>query len=559
MCYLCIGHRQGACVCVSALPVLVLVRGGGSADADPLVVNARKGPYMRQSHRQRQLRRPLVVGAALIGWLAMAGPANAALGGATAATFLDRPNLRSVTFDNNIAGFHFDRDLRPAGNFGSAAFKLGGYDSAATSGPDGSAANISVTDPKTVLVTYASQDVDIDARTFGAVQNNAVQGLGISNGNLRDATAVVGAQGENGSRGKTVGPDLQSVALDSDNNRVAYTFDQEVNEVALNAANASQFGFVDSSGTPRFGADIIDIDGPVVIVHFANNALNDVDRARQAFVLGNAQIPRSEGNNRPGAPQSNVGVPGKAPLTSRPSLESAQLSPDSGAIVYTFDQPIVTTAGAPGGFTAISSNATPVAGTSATVLSGNRVRVLFSTSDFTEHLVQASVAPGTVRGVNAPGLQNAGNGKPIGGNLGAKATGFTTAPDVLSATINRDEGEVTVTFDSRLSDVDPTQFVLRDEYATVIPGPPATATFTKSTGPSTATVFLQYTPAQTAVGQVIDVDGNRNDGGAGSSNGDGFNTVVGNNAVTGTSPPPSQFNVRVLVTPSETTSTFSKR
>ncbi len=73
------------------------------------------------------------------------------------------------------------------------------------------------------------------------------------------------------------------------------------------------------------------------------------------------------------------------------------------------------------------------------------------------------------------GVVSQAAGKPVGGNAGARAGGYTTSPDAVGATYGATSANnVTVTVDARLSAVDPTKFTLLTAFAEP-PGGPATA------------------------------------------------------------------------------------
>jgi hypothetical protein len=531
----------------------------------------------------RNVLRSIAVGGALVGSLAMGSSAQAALGGAASAHFSNRPNLESVTFNGQVATFRFDKPVQPNGGVAldPSDFTIGGYRAIATNTPTVTPpdrANIAVSDPRNVLVTYSNDAPDFNAATFGAVAGNIVQGYGtFATPNLPDATKLTGSVSESGTRGHTTGPDLQSVAVDLDNNEIEYTFDQDVDDDTL--PDDDNFQFIDSNGDLHSGATVENIDGHVVEVRFpAFPSTNRVDQARQAVVrgvgdsVGNPII--SNDNPATEAPTANVNIPGRPSLTDRPVLESAVLEPNSNTIVYTFDQPVATAD--PTLFHGNYSDGVISDGASRTI-SGNTVRVTFPAAipglgpidQASEHLVMATVENGAVTG--AGGTPGPRSGKPIGGNAGAKASGYTTAPDALSATFNRASGQVTVLFDSRIANlgligglIDPNQFVLVSDLGdTVPPAPAATGVAQASNGPTQARVILQYQvsqinaafPAGGPAGALV-IRGSRNVGG------DTFTPFGGpvGPAVFGTIPTFSQDNVNVWtnIVPTETTTNFTK-
>lgn len=513
----------------------------------------------------RNVLRSIAVGGALVGSLAMASSASAALGGAASAHFSNRPNLESVTFNGQVATFRFDKPVQPNGGVAldPSDFSIGGYRAISTNTPTVTPpdrANIAVSDPRNVLVTYSNDAPDFNAASFGAVAAGIVQGYGtFATPNLADATKLTGSTSESGTRGHTTGPDLQSVAVDLDNNEIEYTFDQNVDDDVT--PNANNFVFLDSNGDFHFGATVENIDGNLVEVRFPATPANRVDQARQAIVRGTGESTGNPilSNDNPAteASTANVNIPGRPSLTDRASLVSAELEPNSATVVYTFDQDIATVV--PGDFHVTSSNGVVADGQSRTII-GKTVRITFAPADISaEHLVVANISPGASTG--ASGQPIAPGGKPIGGNAGAKASGYTTAPDALSATFNRASGQVTVLFDSRIILADPTNFRLLSDLGDTIPPAPALTGIAEAiNGPTQARVILQYQPSQInaafPVGSpagAIQIRGSRNIGG------DVFTPASGV-AVFGTIPGFSQDNVNVQynIVPTETTTNFTK-
>jgi hypothetical protein len=512
----------------------------------------------------RNVLRSIAVGGALVGSLAMASSASAALAGAQSASFVNRPNLQSVTFNGLVASFHFDRAVQqiPANPTFRRSFTVGGY--RASNGVVGGAAvdtaNISISDPKTVLVTYTDNEVDFNANTFGAVAANTVQGFGtFATPNLADATALTGSASESGTRGHTAGPDLTSVVLDPDNNEIDFVMDQDVD--SDNNPDPRNFNFYSADGVDHEGDNIVDIDDNVVTVAYTND---DIKSAQVAYVrgqvIGTGNLPQSDddsGNPTPAPVAISVDVPGKAGATVRPKLVSATLEPNSSTVVYEFDQNIASVSGGGSNFFANAANGGRVNGSTATII-GKTVRVTFGGIDlFTEHLVSASVFAGTVVGTN--GNNNLRGGKAIGGNAGAKASGWTTAPDAMSATMNPATGQVTVLFDSRIipGSINAAGFQLLGDNGVTVATPVGAPTVQEGIGgPTQARVILQYEPTAVAVAAAIRITGGLNTGGA-------FSNIAANASVTGTAPtlgagvPADSRPIQTLVVPSTTSQTFS--
>lgn len=515
----------------------------------------------------RNVLRSIAVGGALVGSLAMASSASAALGGAASATFVNRPNLQSVTFNGLVASYHFDKPVQPGPGFNRRDFTIGGYRASAGTQPGAAVdtANISISDPRTVLVTFSDNEIDFNAATFGAVAADTVQGYGtFATPNLVDATALTGSASESGTRGHTAGPDLQSVALDPDNNEIDFIFDQDVED---NNPNPGNLNFYDASGAAHFGDNVVDVDDNVVTVAYTND---DIKSAQIAYVLGNVLgsgnlIQSDDDGSTPRTPAPSalsVDIPGKAGATGRPKLKSAVLEPGSSTVVYTFDQNIATADASD--FRVNASTGGTFSGSTATII-GKDVRVTFLGVDlFTEHLVSTSI-DGLSGGGPAVTSTNPGNpanltsGVAIGGNAGAKASGYTSAPDALSATMNPATGQVTVLFDSRIlpAFINESSFELvGDNGVTVVGTAVGAPTVQQAIGaPTQARVILQFQPTDVALASAIHIRGNRNIG-------NNWQTLGSQAAVIGTAPVlglpaiGDDFPVATIIVPSVTSQTF---
>jgi hypothetical protein len=512
------------------------------------IINVREGSYMSCSSGGRGLLRALVAGGVAAGMLVGAGPAPASLGDGTPATFSNRPNLKSVTFNGLVASFNFDRAVQPAGGaIAPGQFQVGGYRAGVAIPHSGSdTAFINLTDPTQVLVTYTGSP-DFNSATFGAVEAGAIKGVGtFATPNLADATRITGASGENGTRGRTAGPDLQSVSVDSGQNRITYTFDQSV----ASGPTASSFRYYDVNGNVITGDSIVQVSGANVVVGFA--LPKSVLDARQAAVLG-AGVKSKDGATF-GPPAFSVTVPSRTATTATPVLTSAELEPGSGTVVFTYDAPVGTVNAAQ--FQLVTASGATFGGVSATIATTKTVRVTFGSVDlFTEHLVAVSDLGAAATGTS--GRPSLPAGKAIGGNAGAKSTGYTSAPDALSATVNKATGQVSVVFDSRiaLGGVAAANFVLVSADGLAIATAQGSPTVQQPIGaPATPRVILQYEPTQVAQAAALRVKGNGVTGGA-------FSTAAGDAAVLGTSPGAlaDAQPVDALIVPTDTTQTFSAR
>lgn len=489
--------------------------------------------------------RTIALGALALGAF-LPATAQAAIGGG-GAVFAERPNLQSVTFNGGIASFNFDRAVQPGTTFAPGAFLVGGYRAAAVT-PAGTTANVSVSDPRSVLVSFRAlpDDPDLTTLTFGAVEADAVRGAGThAQPNLADAVSITGAGGGSGTRGHTTGPDLQTVAFDADDNRLTYVFDQGVS-ATLSPPDPTGFRFADAAGVVHAGTVLTSVDGAAVTIEFAAS----VQTARKAIVLGGSA--RATGTLDVNAAPVSVDIPGRAAVVLGPTLLRADLEGNSGTMVYTFDRTIGTVDAAR--FSVQTSNGVLVQGERAVILPSDphQVRVTLGTSQFTEHIVGASVAAGAA--TSSAGDPAVAGGRPVGANGGSRATGYTSAPDAIGATINRAAGQVTVTFDSRLvaGSVDPTRFAVLSSEGVVVGGPPALATVETSSRPGPSAVVLQFTPEQMDVAHAVLVGGHRVVGGAWE--------IASGSAVTGTVPGAvaDAQSVQTIISPTPTTAVYRK-
>jgi hypothetical protein len=247
----------------------------------------------------------------------------------------------------------------------------------------------------------------------------------------------------------------------------------------------------------------------------------------------------------------SVGVPGASPVTGAPALVSVAQEAGSLAFLFTFDRPVGLVP-APDGLRAVLSNGDTLGAASTAVLAPATVRVTFPQEfgQVLEHVVAVSVAAGAVTGTS--GLPVAPGGKPFGGNAGALASGFTTAPDPLTATVNRTTGQVSVLFDSRLSGAVPGNVtLLRADGAPVGGAAPSTATVLQSAGPSQARLVLGFTPAQADATAAIALGGN------GVADGTFATAAAGATAI-GTISGADAQNLRTIIVPGATTQTFTR-
>ncbi|WP_354699201.1 hypothetical protein DSM112329_04910 [Paraconexibacter sp. AEG42_29] len=437
----------------------------------------------------RYALRTAAVSAVAIASLAGASSANAALGGGKVPALTDRPNLVSVTPSATAITFTYDRTIDcVAANCTPGNFAVGGYSAITAVG--GTSATVS---GSSVRVTFAGGNPDEDSITFGRVADGTVRTQGtLGANNLADSVRVTGAEGESGTRGHTVGPDLVSaVATGGGSNFLTLTFDQDLNDDPATFDGAQVF-IVKADGTTQAGIDAtISIDDNVVDVEFP--AGTPVTGAKSVYV----DTPTGESDDFGfDTPLRSVQVGTQNQDSQAPLLASAELT-GADTVTYTFDKAVATPI--PANFYVITADDIAIMATSATIVGdGKLVQAQFPTDQFTEHLVSAATVSTAVRSQADPTAVSAPGGVPIGGNAGAKATGYTSAPDAVQATFSG--ANVVVTLDSRIAPaVTAGSFDLLADDGTVIGGTP-TATPQAQGVPGPSRVNLLYNT--TAVGNA---------------------------------------------------------
>ncbi len=447
------------------------------------------------SHPQgRSLLRLVTAGGVSAAALAFASPAGAAIGQAPAPDFSDRPNLVSVAANasNTVVTYTFDKAIE-AGTLSPGDFILGGYRSdAAAAAPD--AANRNVSNTRQVITRYDSTDLDAGSTTFATVADAAVTGDLSGVDNVEDAARLFG-DSETGTRGFTPGPDLQRVIPDPNNNEILrYEFDQDIEDAPSNNA----IGYYDSAGNPVIPAGIT-IDGDsdnVLVADFGASAAT----ARVGFANDNGgiQIVTAGQQSAVAPPFLSVQIAGRGTSIGVPRLLTAEFT-DIETVIATFDRPVQNPNAGSFDFVNSSGNAAHQADLAVGVVNNSRaVRLTFDAParDEVESFVQLVANAGAVE--DAANVPNVLNGVPTGGNFGADSSGYTTAPDPLSATYNRANGRLTVRWDSRIESVDPAGFVLLDSAG----DPLAT------TGTATADgIGTQPNQGETRAEFVADLDG----------------------------------------------------
>ncbi|EHN10951.1 hypothetical protein PAI11_21800 [Patulibacter medicamentivorans] len=451
--------------------------------------------------------------------LLAAAPAGAALGGANPASFNHVPDLRSVTFGESgpdqVAWFTFDEPLA-TNAINPAQFTLGGYNSAARFGsatnlPFADAASVVGTKPNTVELRWTSSSPDFDEVSYGAVNGAAVRAFNGNQPNVADSTAVTGAKGQTGTRGHTSAPDLVGVRVDESNlnaNVLIFTFDQKLDS---HLPLPALFSFVKASGAVVVGTGINSYSDYEVGVRFPAGPSNLVTEAKRVVVVPGAVQARNRTGLFAGLnPIGHAAVPGTSGLTALPDLVSAELGSTGGStsITYHYDEPIKSPI-APL-FYAYTATDEFVSGSNAVVnADGTSVTVNFPNpaDKAQEHFVHAGQVVGGIQSAN--GQFGIGGGVPIGGNAGALSTGWTSAPDATSATINKSNGQVDITLDSRTNGTtfSGPDFHLLDSNGDVIAGVPTLVSLGSTGAPGPQTIRIQFLPSEVAAATAIQIDG----------------------------------------------------
>ncbi|WP_354699187.1 hypothetical protein DSM112329_04896 [Paraconexibacter sp. AEG42_29] len=443
------------------------------------------------SHRSRgraALRGTAIVAVAA-GSLVGTGSAHAALGGGKVPALTDRPNLVSVTPSATAVTFTYDRTIGCPGGCVGAEFFVGGYAGEGSAETPGANATVS---GSSVRVTFAGGNPDTDVATYGRVADDAVNTQGsLGATNLGDSVRITGAEGESGTRGHTVGPDLVSaVATGGGSNFLSLTFDQEVDDGTF---DPTEVIITKADGSIATGVTA-SVDDNVAEVEFPNTA--PVAGAKQVVVTENAADEVDYGFE---SPVRSVQVGTQNQDSQAPLLVSAELT-SSDTVLYTFDKAVSNPD--PNAFVIYSADVTNASASAASVVgNGKQVQAQFFADQFTEYLVSAAADDGAVL-AQADNTPSRLGGVPIGGNAGAKATGFTTGPDAVQASYSG--ANVVVTLDSRIdtTTVVAAGFQLIADDGTVIGGVP-TATPQANGVPGPSRVNLLYNTTAVANARAI--------------------------------------------------------
>ena len=250
--------------------------------------------------------------------------------------------------------------------------------------------------------------------------------------------------------------------------------------------------FYDGGGNLHQGGAVVSISDNVVVVQYQNPP-NPVADARIGLVRARALVDitgtptplRADtpfgGSNRTSLGSAAVaGAPGGGNTANiEPTGAALVNNGNSNQINFTFETNVAAGGASPDCFTATSSNNRRLFGDGISI-SGNTVTVTFDgMQEFSEMITRAGIeAPDG----GAPCVQsttgavpNTMAGLPVGGNVGAVATGYTDAPEPLGGT--KSGGNVTVPVDQRVdqSTINLGAVNLLDNQGNTISGPPSSA------------------------------------------------------------------------------------
>ena len=438
-----------------------------------------------------------ITGLGVLAALAAAPSAHAALAGGTNFDALNGPDLVSVEVTQNpeasnrteLTRFCFDRRLQ-ATDVDQNGFYLAGYDvndlvrsiraDVDQEGGDGN-------NQRCVVVEF-EDGIDTQRFTVGGVDANVVYAqTGGLQGNLADATGLSNTLED----GNTAGANLRKAVVDVTRNDIVYYFDEPL---GLDI-DGTDFGYYDDEGNRYNGADAqFNTSRTEVRVHFnldPNSPGDTVADAERAFVDDSAV--QDQGDD-PGDGNNNEfeSVPASFPngditdnqVSSRPDLISARYVGDD-TVHFVFDPDCILDSSSIDASDFQIRNRTGdgsdiITGDqdSAIVLqvgpnAGNTVAIEFNAPGAIDgYYVQAAVDQGGVR-CNGQGFGDASNtlgNVPLQGGAGPLATfsGFTNAPDAVTAVFTQSTARLVINFDETVTDVDIDRFRLLGENGNLL-------------------------------------------------------------------------------------------
>lgn len=578
----------------------------------------------RMSYPFRRISVRLAVGlvAAAIP-LVGASAAQAAMAGANPLTTTARPDLRSVTLTGTGAQFCFNKVITSVPNVGG--FYVGGYraDNFTRSiNATASGMCVTATIPGATAQDSFGQVAEGAVRTTGNLGNRAdstaLNGSTTHNGTRGlttapdltgvsvvqtgpqqiaftydepvDASAIVGNGGFHMTTalGLDIPSDTASISTTDPKTVIAnFPIGGTIPLVTQGVRAYSQAGAVKSANDGTFGTfDSQALPGSLGLTIGSPDLVSAAYSRQPGSTTFGAQIaaPLALPLPIPALPGISCGTPGNS---------------DCVVVDYTFNEgvallgPLLTSPTALSHFYAYLSDGSYVHPSlvfepSATTLLGGllggstTVRAVFPTANrFDEYFVKAAVtgpSPGLINKLPAVCtllgdcavqssvtlFPNVTGSVPIGGNAGAFASGFSTAPDAFNTSFDTLTNTASVLFDQRVFGATASNFALLDSGGNAISGantvsscPPGAAGYpcglaTGVTTPGSYVVYLGYpAPAvQVGNGKALEIKGSLGSvagaGGFAAFAGSVFNTVAPGAA------PPDSINVQQIVSPAAT-------
>jgi hypothetical protein len=429
------------------------------------------------------------VGLAALAPLVGASAAQGAIGGAPRPSMSNLPVLQSATISGSsptVVAFCFDKAfLAGTSNTVASQFTLGGYAATTTIRAQ------SIQQGTGNCLNAFFNNSDLGQYTIASVAANTVTGSGGGNqGNLADSVPLTapGGQGTSnaGTRGTTASPDLAGVTpAQGTQNTYVFTFNKNVTPPSNSAGS---FYLVTTSGQEAYGqaASLVSGSSNAVAVTFSSVTTPPSGGTAQptanAFLAG--VLP--SGASRFGAASTTTpavtatydpargnvlesAVISRSPAssTSGAYLTAATINCSTNSITYTLSQAIPIQAGTSGAssFLAELANGQILNGQyiQSTNSPASQIVVSFGgpggTGDTTgTGYLSTQCEHGVIAAVNQGGAGLSGvvdSSAPIGGNAGAFANAFTSAPDVTGISVgyenNANGDSLTIRLDDRLN------------------------------------------------------------------------------------------------------------
>jgi hypothetical protein len=238
-------------------------------------------------------------------------------------------------------------------------------------------------------------------------------------------------------RGRTSGPDLVAVTLDRTLNRIAFRYDEPLDETVV--ADPRAFRYTLPSGATRRGEQVVAVDDNQVVVSFASSGL---EPAARASTLAGAVRDRDGTASPPGV---EVLQPEG---TTTPEL--VDVEPVAGSDVlfdFTFDGAVGQSV--PSRFVLYRPDATPLRAVAVVRPGPAVVRALVPDAEGAR-VVLAAAETAAVRDL---GTGAAPNEVGVAGLAAFRAVaGRTTGPDLVSARLGASDSLLTLVFDQPLED-----------------------------------------------------------------------------------------------------------